>query len=128
MGEVVDVGQVRIGSFIWQWGVRFWKTAAGKGMWGEAGDDRQWKLCGRWDRAEEMQGGMLSTTKEPAGESTLGSHSKQHRVGLPGFMYVDVQKHAFSQHMVLGQHPIPKGGKAGFGWNPVEGRMPVTAN
>lgn len=71
---------------------------------------------------------VLSTTKEPAGESTQGSHSKQHRGGLSGFMYVDVQKHAFSQHMVLGQHSIPKGGKAGFGWNPRDGRMPVTAN
>lgn len=48
MGEV-DVGQVRMGGFIWQRGARFWKRAARKGMWGEVRDNEQWKLCGRWD-------------------------------------------------------------------------------
>lgn len=111
MGEA-DVGQVRTsGSFIWQWGARFWKRAGRKGTWGEAGDDQQRKRCERWDRAEEMQGGSAEDHKrgqQLQGESPQRSHSKQHRVGLSGFRYIDIQKYVFSQHIVLGQHPIPK--------------------
>lgn len=120
-----------MGSFIWQWRARFWKRAARKGVWGEAGDDQPWKLCARWDRAEEMQGGSAEyhiRSQQLQGESPQRSHSKQHRAGLSGFTYIDIHKSAFSQRIVLGQHSIPKGGKAGLGWSPREGRMPITAN
>lgn len=102
MGEV-DIGQVRTGSL--RWGARFWKRAA---MWGEAGDDQQQQLCERWDRAEETRAEYHKWSQQSQGESPQRSHSKQHRVGPSGFMYVDLQKHAFSQRIVLGTAFNPK--------------------
>lgn len=72
---------------------------------------------------------VLSTTKEPAAPG--GKHTElplKTTQSRSSFMYIDIQKYAFSQHIVLAQHSVPKWGKAGFGWNPREGRMPVAAH
>lgn len=96
------------------------------GIWGGTGDGEQRKHCERRDRAQETQGGggmsPLSEQyekKEPAAPGRKATEIKggggSYGVGLPGFLYICLQKLAFSWHIVPGQHSVPKGRRGGSG-------------